>query len=218
MPKPIGAALGARTVRSRLTNLETRAATGVNNDADLTISGYMVVFDQPYYIDELHEEIVTRHAFDEADMSDVRALCDHLTHLVLGRSVAGTLEYTIDDVGIFVTIRVNPADQDALNLYARVQRGDVNQASFGFDEDGEAGTVVEMAGGRTRWEIRRITKLWEFSVCTFPAYEQTSVEARARQMDDLVAKIHRQQAEAERAAQLSAAKAALRRRLRHARR
>lgn len=184
----------SRMLRSRLTEFQTRA-----EGEDLVISGYFVVFDQPYYVDDGIEEIITRGAFQDAEMDDVRALVDHLTHLVLGRTTAGTLEFQLDDTGIFCTIRINPKDQDALNLYARVQRGDVDQASFGFDEDLDAGAWIELPDGRARWEVRRITKLWEFSVCTFPAYEQTFVEARARELSDLRERRARAEAEERRA-------------------
>ena len=199
MPKT---AAPARILRSRGTDFNVRE----END-ELVISGYFVVFDQPYYVDEFSEEIIARGAFDQAEQDDVRALIDHLPHLVLGRTTAGTLNYSIDDTGIFCEIRINEKDQDALNLYARVQRGDVNQASFGFDEDFSAGEWTELPDGRARWTVRRITKLWEFSVCTFPAYEQTFVEARSR---DLAAwRSSREKAAAE------ARKAKLRRHFKH---
>ena len=63
-----------------------------------------------------------------------------------------------------------------MNLYARVQRGDVSQCSFGFDILAE--DFVEDPSMRTcTWTIRD-TVLYEVSVATFPAYEATSVEAR----------------------------------------
>ena len=65
-----------------------------------------------------------------------------------------------------------------MNLHARAQRGDVDQASFGFDEDDVE--YVDLPDGRVQRRIRHISKLWELSVCTFPAYEQTFVSARAR--------------------------------------
>lgn len=63
----------------------------------------------------------------------VRALIDHETRLVLGRSKAGTLELREDSHGLWGKIRINPNDTDAMNLYNRVKRGDVDQCSFGFN-------------------------------------------------------------------------------------
>lgn len=151
----------------------------------MVIEGYFVVFDQPYYVDDYCEEYVDRHAFDDADMSDVRALIDHNMRLVLGRrnDTVQTLSFDIDDVGLYGKIQVNPDDTDAMSLRARVLRGDVDQASFGFDESSVKYT--DLPDGRCRRTILGISKLWEISVCTFPAYEQTSVSARARTGDDL---------------------------------
>lgn len=151
----------------------------------MVIEGYFVVFDQPYYVDDYCEEYVDRHAFDDADMTDVRALIDHDSRLVLGRrnDTVQTLSFDIDDVGIYVKIQVNPDDTDAMSLRARVLRGDVDQASFGFTESSVKYT--DLPDGRCRRTILGISKLWEFTVCTFPAYEQTSVSARTRTGDDL---------------------------------
>ena len=151
----------------------------------MVIEGYFVVFGQPYYIDDYCEEIIDRHAFDNADMSDVRALIDHNPRLCLGRRNGNvqTLDFDIDDTGVYVRIQINPDDSDALSLRARVLRRDVDQASFGFEESSVEYTDLE--DGRLRRTVRAISKLWEFSVCTFPAYEQTTVSARSRNGDAL---------------------------------
>lgn len=180
-----------RTVRSRRTTFTTRAAEG---SGPPVIAGHFVVFNEPYYVFPDMEEVIMPGAFDGADTSDVRALTDHLTHLVLGRSsdAAQTLRWGIDDKGLWGEIEINEADGDAVNLHARVQRGDVDQASFGFDESDVR--FVDLPDGRVRREIHGISKLWEISVCTFPAYEQTSVSARSRLTDELAA--HRAEAAA----------------------
>lgn len=151
----------------------------------MLIEGYFVVFNQPYYIDDFCEEVIDRHAFDGADMSDVRALIDHNPRLCLGRRNENvqTLDFDIDDVGLYGRIQVNLDDSDAMSLRARVLRRDVDQASFGFDENRVEFTDLE--GGRVRRTVLSISKLWEISVCTFPAYEQTTVSARTRKGDAL---------------------------------
>lgn len=157
--------------RAMHTEFSTRA-----EDEKRVIDGYFVVFDQPYYVYDWLEETIDRNAFDGCDMDDVRALIDHMTHLVLGRNTAKTLTFSIDEKGLFASVEINAADVDAMNLYARVQRGDVDQASFGFTPRTVAWT--DLPGGRTRRTIEKIDKLWEISVCTFPAYQQTHVGAR----------------------------------------
>lgn len=153
--------------------------------AEPMLSGYFVLFNVPFYIDETMEEVIMPGALDNADMSDVRVLVDHIPHLVLARAndKVQTLTFSIDETGVYCDVKVNPADGDAMNLYARAQRGDVDQASFAFDESDVR--YVDLPDGRVRREIHGISKLYEYTVCTFPAYEQTFVEARSRISQEL---------------------------------
>ena len=138
-------------------------------------------------------EIVKPGAFAGCLSGDIRALIDHDTRLVLGRTKAGTLELREDARGLWGSIKINRADTDAMSLYARVQRGDVDQCSFGFDIEEE--TFVDLGGGKCRWEITKVNPLYEVSVVTFPAYEETAVKARHADLDE----IQRREAEAWRA-------------------
>ena len=79
-------------------------------------------------------------------------------------------------------IKINPSDSDAMNLYERVRRGDVDQCSFGFDILSEDTEFRE--DGSVHWTIREV-KLYEVSVVTFPAYEETSVSARKRDLEEM---------------------------------
>ena len=177
MPKPTAPKTEPYVTRARRTEFQTRT-----EGEDLIIEGYFVVFNQPFVMDEWSEEVVCTGAFDGCDMSDVRALVDHLSHLVLGRSTAQTLTFQIDDIGLFATIRINARDTDAMNLYARVQRGDVSQCSFGFDIIAE--DFEEHPDGSVLWTIREVF-LYEVSVVTFPAYTETSVEARKNDLETI---------------------------------
>ncbi len=149
------------------------------DEQDRRIEGYFSVFGPEYELWPGATESVDPHAFDSALGDDVRALIDHDTRLVLGRTSAGTLSLRTDERGLFGSILINPDDQDAMNLYARVQRGDVSQCSFGFDILDEEYSHRE--DGSDHWTIKSV-KLYEVSVCTFPAYRETEVEARR---DDL---------------------------------
>ena len=177
MPKPTAPKTEPYVTRARRTEFQTRT-----EGEDLIIEGYFVVFNQPFVMDEWSEEVVCTGAFDGCDMSDVRALVDHLSHLVLGRSTAQTLTFQIDDIGLFATIRINARDTDAMNLYARVQRGDVTQCSFGFDIIKEE--FEEFPDGSVRWTLREVL-LYEVSVVCFPAYSETSVTARQQDLETI---------------------------------
>ena len=174
-----------RQVRCVAQQFQTRSA----ND-DLFIEGYFSVFNSEYTLWEGASEIVKPGAFTNSVSGDVRALINHDSSLVLGRTKAGTLTLRQDERGLWGSIRINRDDVDAMNLYARVQRGDVDPCSFGFDIKRE--TFVDLGGGKCRWEIEEVDPLYEVSVCTFPAYTETSVSARKQDL----AEIERRRAEA----------------------
>ena len=169
-----------RTALCHTGGFQTRA-----EDGNLYIEGYFATFRGSYEMGDWGVEQVDPHAFDDTLNDDVRALVNHDTTLVLGRTTAGTLELRVDEVGLWGRIKVNSNDQDAMNTYARTNRGDVNQGSFGFDILSEKNE--QMPDGRTLWTILRV-KLYEVSVCTFPAYEDTAVAARKRDYDAIRAR------------------------------
>lgn len=174
-----------RQLRSTPQQFHTR-----DDGDDLIIEGYFAVFDSPYVLWDGATEIVKPGAFAGCLSGDIRALIDHDTRLVLGRTKAGTLTLREDARGLYGTIKINRDDADAMSLYARVQRGDVDQCSFGFDIEEE--TFVDLGGGQCRWEINKVNPLYEVSVVTYPAYEETAVKARHADL----AEIQRRQAEA----------------------
>lgn len=167
-----------RQVRSIASNFKTR-----EDGEEKRIEGYFAVFNSVYEIAPGMTESVAPGAFSETLNGDIRALTDHETMYVLGRNEAGTLELREDDKGLWGSILINPNDQDAMNLYARVERGDVNQCSFGFDILSEETDYRE--DGSVHWTITSV-KLYEVSVCTFPAYAETSVEARKEQREQII--------------------------------
>ena len=174
-----------RQLRSTPQQFRTR-----DDGDDLVIEGYFAVFDSPYVLWDGATEIVKPGAFAGCLSGDIRALIDHDTRLVLGRTKAGTLTLREDARGLYGTIKINRDDADAMSLYARVQRGDVDQCSFGFDIEEE--TFVDLGGGQCRWEINKVNPLYEVSIVTYPAYEETAVKARHADL----AEIQRRQAEA----------------------
>lgn len=176
-----------RSIRqSRSMPTEFRAA---ESDGKKRIEGYFSTFGGIYELWPGATESIDPHAFDEALNDDIRALIDHETRLVLGRNKAGTLELRIDALGLWGSIEINEADSDAMNLYARVQRGDVSQCSFGFEILSEKTDIRD--DGTVHWTIEKV-KLYEVSCVTFPAYKDTSITAR----QDDYAKIKKRQLDA----------------------
>lgn len=146
------------------------------SNGERRIEGYFAVFGSTYELWKGATESVDSHAFDGALNDDIRCLIDHETRLVLGRTTAATLTLRADEHGLWGSVLVNEDDTDAMNLYARVQRGDVSQCSFGFEILDEE-TEIDEHTGNVHWTIKKV-RLHEVSVVTFPAYKETGVSAR----------------------------------------
>lgn len=161
-----------KQTRSLQTELTTRAEA---NGQEMYIEGYFAVFGRETELWPGAFEEIAPGAFDETLSNDIRALINHDTTLVLGRTKAGTLELKTDNYGLWGRVKINPNDIDAVNLYERVKRGDVDQCSFGFNITSEETDWRD--DGTVKWTITGID-LHEVSVVTFPAYEDTGVQAR----------------------------------------
>lgn len=164
-----------KQTRSFSIPMETRA----ESDA-MEISGYFAVFDVETELFPGAFEKISPDAFNGQLDADVRALINHDTGLVLGRTKAGTLKLSVDDKGLYGVISINSKDSDAVNLYERVKRGDVSQCSFGFEITEEETDFRD--DGSVHWTIKGV-KLYEVSVCTFPAYAETGVQARHQEIE-----------------------------------
>jgi HK97 family phage prohead protease len=137
------------------------------------ISGYAAVFNRPSEDLGGFVELIQPGAFAETiKTADIRALWQHDPAIVLGRTKNGTLRLEEDAVGLRIEIDA-PDTQGGRDAVASIQRGDVDQMSFGFEvvrEAWEQGAPVK----RTLVEL----KLFDVSPVTFPAYPQTSVAVR----------------------------------------
>lgn len=170
-------------MNKRQSFLEGQFNTRTDND-EMVLTGYFIKYRERTKIFEgLFEEIDSDAVTESLKNNDIRALFNHDSSLVLGRTGNGTLTLESDDVGLKGTIIINPKDPQAVSAYAKIQRGDVTGCSFGFypleiDQVRlEDGSILEVV---------KELDLLEVSPCTFPAYPQT--EIAARQEDVKVAK------------------------------
>lgn len=166
-----------RFVRTRPSDFKTR-----DEDNNPIIEGYFAVFGCNYELWEGASESIAPTAFDNSISGDIRALINHDTTLVIGRTTNGTLELKVDSRGLWGRIKINPKDQDAMNIHARVERGDVTQCSFGFLIRSEDTEYRE--DGSIHWTLTDV-ELFEVSCCTFPAYEETSISARKKDASEI---------------------------------
>ncbi|MFC0906351.1 HK97 family phage prohead protease [Clostridium sp. MT-14] len=165
-----------RSVSFEMCKLKTRA----EGETDKFIEGYFIVYNRETELWPGYFEQVAPEALNSTLGNDIKALINHDTTLVLGRNKANTLDLKSDGHGLWGSIKINPNDSDAMNLYERVSRGDVDQCSFGFNIGNEED---DFRDDGTIHTILKEIDLWEVSVVTFPAYEETGVQARKKDIE-----------------------------------
>ena len=164
---------GADEKRIAYTTLDLRQA-----DNGTTLYGYAAVFDSPSEPMPF-VEYVKRGAFSKTikDGADVRLLIDH-EGVPLARTKSGTLRLSEDERGLAVEAELDPMNPDAARIISAMKRGDLSQMSFAFR------TIKDSwSDDRSVRELREV-KLFDVSVVTFPAYEQTVAEIRSRLLQD----------------------------------
>ncbi len=162
-----------------------------DEDGKLKLSGHAAVFNRETVLvprdawfkgsPEIREVILPGAFTKTLKEGDARALWNHNTDIVLGRMGNDTLELRQDDIGLANDIF--PPDTQLVRdmCIAPIERGDVDQMSFGFIPTRE--TRIEDEDS-ILFEIREV-KLIEVSPCTIPAYPQTDIGLSARSMDRL---------------------------------
>lgn len=122
-------------------------------------------------------EIIAPGAFDDVLQDDVRALFNHDESLILGRTSAKTVRIGIDADGL--TYDIDPPDtQYARDLLVSMERGDVRESSFGFKVARGGDLWDEDDDGVLIRTITKVSRLYDVSPVTFPAYPDTDVAKR----------------------------------------
>ena len=156
---------------------EKRGHLGVETRADdgkRTLTGYAALFNSDATIGDYFVERIAAGAFDKAITGDVRALVDHDTGRVIGRTKSGTLRLAVDSRGLKVEIDV-PDTRDGNDLWVLVERGDISGMSFGFRVTKQEWDETGDLPIRTILEV----ELYEVSAVAFPAYDDTTLAKRS---------------------------------------
>ena len=163
----------------RAFNFEVRAEE--NEEHGHFLSGVPIVFDSRTDLG-WHDEIIERGALDATDLRDVRFLINHNTDMIpLARSrnnnENSTMQMSVGDSGMNIRVDLDTENNaESKALYSAVERGDISGMSFMFSVDSDAWEDLE-SEHPTRI-IKSISKVFEVSAVTFPAYEATSIQAR----------------------------------------
>ena len=169
-------------------NLEKRSIINKNtvNSESRTVHGTALVFNS--WSQDLggFTEIIKPEAVNEETIqrSDIMANMDHREDYVMARSKRGNgnLALSLTERGVDFSFEA-PETAKGEELLSHIKRGEYDSCSFAF----------RIAPDGDRWfyendqlkrEIRKIDILYDISIVYAPAYEETSVDVRAKQMVD----------------------------------
>ncbi|MDN6160121.1 MAG: HK97 family phage prohead protease [Staphylococcus equorum] len=127
-------------------------------------------------------ETISPQALKDADLSDVRCLIDHDSSKVLGRTTSKTLDLKVDDEGLYFRCQL-PDTSYSRDLYENIRVGNINQCSFGFILDDDGDTIEKRDDGLFKRTLNKIRSLFDVSVVTYPAYNDTDVAPALRSIE-----------------------------------
>ena len=150
---------------------EFRAA----DNEEYIVEGYASTF-SPYCMYEYegikYMEEIDRHAFDDADMSDVIMQYDHCGRVFARNNKTKTLKIDIDDIGLHIRADLSKTD-GAKDLYQDIASGLITQMSFAFRVEEDSYNQET----HTR-RILKIKKVYDVSAVSIPANPGTAISAR----------------------------------------
>lgn len=157
---------------------EVRAAPGEENKPTHII-GLASVFNSLSEPMWGFREIIKPGAFDDVLNDDVRGLFNHDRNYILGRTSSGTLSLSVNEQGLVYDITA-PDTQTIRDLViAPMLRGDVNQSSFSFSVAPNGDDWYQDDDGMVVREIHKISRLYDVSPVTYPAYQAANSTVRS---------------------------------------
>lgn len=148
-----------------------------------TLVGYAAVFDSKSEVIRergiTFREVIRPGAFDRAlkEDHDVRALVNHESGQILGRTKSGTLRLSVDEKGLRYEVDL-PDTTVGRDLSESIKRGDITGSSFGFRTIADEWPKESRVDGMATREILDL-ELLDVSPVTYPAYQATQVSLRA---------------------------------------
>lgn len=172
---------------SRFGEISELRALEPTENTGYTIEGYAIIYDQEVSIGGWFNEVVKRGALDGADLTDVPLFVHHNGRSIpLARSrrnnANSTLQLTPDEKGLRFKSELDVENNaEAKALYSAIQRGDISGMSYAFNVKEEK--WLNMDTKTPTREIHKFKKIGEISALWSPAYDETSISARDRELD-----------------------------------
>lgn len=196
-------ALGRQRLRVPVSDVSFRMDGDEDNpNAPIGFRGHAAVFNSPTWIGGRtwgFMEQIAPGAFTKtiSDGADVRLLINHDPNLLLARTLAGNLSHEEDDIGLAVDADMVPTSyaRDLALLLEPLDgedRATIDQMSFAFEIIQEEWRYVEPDEDDDNprgYDLYTVTeaRLWDDSIVTYPAYDDTDAALRAAGFDTLTA-------------------------------
>jgi Escherichia/Staphylococcus phage prohead protease len=169
-----------RFIPDATVGLITRAADG--SDQEPRIEGYGALFNEETVIYGMFRERILPGAFkDSIANDDIRVAFNHSANAILGRTTAKTATVEEDSKGLRYTA-VPPDTQAGRDTVTSIKRRDITGSSFQFEVENDADEEWDDSPrkqGKLPLRTIKRAKLWECGPVAWPAYESTTVSARA---------------------------------------
>ena len=148
---------------------------GASEEEGIVVQGYAAVFDTVTNLGWMNE-VIDRHAFDNADMSDIVMKYNHEDSVLpMARTRGGSLTFTIDDHGLKIRAKL-PETSVNRDIYTLIREGVLSKMSFAFTVKSE-----EYDYDTDTRKILEFDKIFDVSVVDVPAYESTEIYARNKE-------------------------------------
>lgn len=163
-------------------NYEFEVRAEQDDERGSIVVGRPIVYESKTDISGMFAEVIERGALDKADLTDVRFLVNHdISKIPLARSRKNTknstMQLSVDNDGMSIRVVLDTENNtEARNLYSAIERGDITGMSFMFGISDEEWDDLDTEYP-TR-HIKAISTVIEVSAVTFPAYDDTEINAR----------------------------------------
>lgn len=145
------------------------------DEEGMIVEGYAAVFDTVTDLGWMHE-VIDRHAFDNADMSDIVMKYNHEDSVLpMARTRGGSLQFNVDDHGLKIRAKL-PDTSVNRDIYTLIREGVLSKMSFAFTVRSE-----EYDYDTDTRKILEFDKIFDVSVVDVPAYETTEIYARNKE-------------------------------------
>ena len=171
----------------RFANISDLQIERREDEGKLIIEGYAAVYDSEALIGDKSwgfYERIEKGAFEKANMKDVPLKYNHSDDVpILARTRNKSLVLTPDEKGLHVHAELLDTT-DGVDMYKRIKAGLIDKMSFAFTIANGGDEYKSESGKTPHRTIKQFERIYDVSVVDTPAYEDTSIYARSRELVD----------------------------------